>query len=87
MSSLLANNILNRLNTEGNVNNFFSNVKKTFQPFIREQIMQLRRTQLFVDNLNFNYSGEDILCKMLSTIVIVTFFFPEVTLIAQKMNI
>ena len=67
MSSLLANNILNILNTEGNVNNFFSNVKKTFQPFIREQVMQLRRTQLFVDNLNFNYSGEDILCKMLST--------------------
>lgn len=67
MSSLLANNILNRLNTEGNVNNFFSNVKKTFQPFIREQTMQLRRTQLFVDNLNFNYSGEDILCKMLAT--------------------
>lgn len=52
---------MNNLNTEGVVGNFFANSKKAFQPFLREQVHQLRKMQLFRDNLNFKYSAEDFL--------------------------
>ena len=61
MSSIKINNAINSLNTEAIVNNFFANAKRAFQPFVREQVKQLRSMQLFKDNLNFKYSGEDLL--------------------------
>lgn len=64
MSSLLINSILNNSKLNGTISEYNSNAKKVFQPFVREQCFLLRRLQLFLDNLNFKYSGEEFVSQI-----------------------